>query len=101
MSFVKVLQRVDVKAGQRADPGRPDDPKLLRPTKVTVVSFGGTVGPEGSLTLTVKMRKNKSSATLIEVGPDGMRGLELKDALAVQKPGPPGGGGGGGGGGRP
>ncbi len=91
MSFVKVLSRVDVKAGQPADPGRPDDPKLLRPTKVTVVSFGGTVGNQGGLTLTVKVRKNLSSATLIEVGPDGMRGLELKDELAVQ----PGGGGGG------
>ncbi len=86
MSFLKILSRLDRKKGQPADPGRPDDPKLLRPTRVTVVSFGGTVSPKQSLSLRVKVRRNRSNATLIEVGPEGQRGLELKDELAVQKP---------------
>ncbi len=92
MSFLKILSRLNRKKGQRADPGRPDDPKLLRPTSVTVVSFGGTVSPTQSLTIKVKVKKNRSEVSLIEVGPEGQRGLELKDELAVQKPGKPGGG---------
>ena len=89
MSFLKILSRFNRRAGQAADPGRPDDPKLLRPTRVTVVSFRGTVSPTQSLTLNVKVRKNISNATLIEVGPQGQRGLELEDELAMQPDEPP------------
>ena len=87
MSFLKILSRKNIRKGKLADPGRPDDPKLLRPTTVTVVSFKGTVSPTQSLTLKVKVKKNRSEASLIEIGSEGQRGLELKDKLAVQKPG--------------
>lgn len=81
MSFLKILSRRDVKEGKPADPGRPDDPKLNRPTKVTVVSFSATAPFE----LKVKVKRGKSIATLLEVEPGKARGEALRDELAVQK----------------
>ena len=89
MSFLKILSRRNRKRGQSADPGRPDDPRLLRPTRVTVVSFRGTVSPTQSLTIKVKVKKNKSKASLVEVRSGGRKGRELRDERAVKKGKPP------------